>query len=97
MFGDKSPFDICLSSKDLEIEDKLFSHFGGCTASFERKPARIGKWVVNLSQEKDKVVKRAEFLALWLSKFLFSEFPRYGIKSAFFPLAIKLAGVLDIL
>ena len=28
---------------------------------------------------------------LWLSKFLFSEFPGYGVKSIFFPLAIRLA------
>ena len=51
----------------------------------------MGKWVATLSQEKDKTVRRAGFLALWLSKFFFSEFPRYGIKSTFFPFAIKLA------
>ena len=33
MFGDKNPFDISLSSEDLEVEDKLFSHFGGRTTS----------------------------------------------------------------
>lgn len=37
VFGDESPFDICLSNEDLEIEDKLFSHFGGSTASFGGK------------------------------------------------------------
>ena len=36
-------------------------------------------------------IKQVGFLALWLSKFLFSEFLGYGIKSTFFPLAIKLA------
>ena len=29
VFGDENPFDISLSSEDLEVEDKLFSHFGG--------------------------------------------------------------------
>ena len=53
----------------------------------------MGKWVATLSQEKDKVVKQARFFALWLSKFLFSEFPRYVIKSIFFPLA-KVPGIL---
>ena len=91
MFGNENPFDISLSSKDLEIENKLFSHFGGRTASFGGKPARIGKWVITLSQEKDKAVRQVGFLTLWLSKFLFSEFPGYGIKSIFFPLAIRLA------
>ena len=46
---------------------------------------------MSLSREKDKEVRRARFLAFWLSKFLFSEFPGYGIKSALFPLAISLA------
>ena len=51
----------------------------------------MGKWVATLSQEKDKTIRRVGFLALWLSKFFFSEFPGYGIKSTFFPFAIKLA------
>ena len=51
----------------------------------------MGKWVATLSQEKDKTVRRARFLALWLSKFFFSEFLGYRIKSTFFPFAIKLA------
>ena len=49
VFGDESPFDIRLSSEDLKIEDKLFSHFGGRTASSEGKLARMGKWVMTLS------------------------------------------------
>ena len=49
VFGDENPFDISLSSEDLKIEDKLFSHFGGRTASSEGKLARMGKWVMNLS------------------------------------------------
>ena len=51
----------------------------------------MGKWVMNLLREKDKAVRWAGFLVLWLSKFLFSEFPEYEVKSIFFPLAIKLA------
>ena len=81
MFGDENPFDISLSSEDLEVEDKLFSHFGGSTASPSGKPARMGKWVMNLSREKDKAVWQAGFLALWLSKFLLSVFLGYGVKS----------------
>ena len=87
----ESPFNISLSDEDLEIEDKLFSHFGGRTASPSGKLARMGRWVMNLLQEKDKTIKRAGFLALWLSKFLFSEYPGYRVKSVFFPLTIKLA------
>ena len=49
VFGDENPFDISLSSKDLEVKDKLFSHFGGRIASPSGKLARMGKWVMNLS------------------------------------------------
>ena len=49
VFGDKNPFDISLSNEDLEVEDKLFSHFGGRTASPDGKSTRMGKWVMNLS------------------------------------------------
>ena len=91
VLGDENPFNINLSDEDLKVEEKLFTHFGGCTASSSGKQARMGWWVMSLSCEKDKEVRRAGFLAFWLSKFLFSEFPRYGIKSAFFPLAISLA------
>ena len=34
---------------------------------------------MTLSREKDKEVRRTNFLAFWLSKFLFSEFPGYGL------------------
>ena len=91
VFGDENPFDINLSNKDLKIEDNLFSHFSRRTAPSGGKSTRMGKWVMSLSQEKDKAVRQAGFLTLWLSKFLFIEFPRYGIKSIFFPLAIRLA------
>ena len=33
IYGDKNPFDISLSYEDLKVEDRLFSHFGGCIAS----------------------------------------------------------------
>ena len=51
VFGDENPFNISLSSEDLEVNDKLFSHFGRHTASSSGKSARIGKWVMNLSRE----------------------------------------------
>ena len=82
VFGDKNPFDIHL----LKVKDRLFNLFGGRIASFRGKPARMGKWVATLSQKKDKMVRRARFLTPWLSKFLFNDFPKYGIKSTFFPL-----------
>ena len=57
VFVDENPFDISLSDEDLKVEDKLFSHFSGRTASLGRKLARMGRWVMNLSREKDKEVR----------------------------------------
>ena len=91
IFGDENPFDISLPEEDLAVENKLFSHFGGRIASPSGKPARMGRCVMTLSHEKDKEVRQVGFLAFWLSKFLFSEFPGYRVKSTFFSLAIKLA------
>ena len=48
MFEEENPFNISLSDKDFEVEDKLFSHFGGRTTSPGGKPAKMDKWVINL-------------------------------------------------
>ena len=90
LFGDKSPFNIRLFAEDVAVEEWLFKHFGGCTASPKGKPTMMGKWEAILSKEKDKSVWQVRFLVLWLSKFLFSEFPSYGVKFVFFYLAIRL-------
>ena len=43
MFGDKSPFNIQLFAEDLMVKGKLFTHFGGRTASLGSKLARMGR------------------------------------------------------
>ena len=63
VFGDESPFDISLSEEDLVVENKLFGHFDGRTASPGGKPARMGRCVMTLSREKNKEVRWAGFLA----------------------------------
>ena len=57
VFGDENLFDISLSNEDLEVEEKLFSYFGECTTFPSGKSARMGKWVMNISGEKDKAFK----------------------------------------
>ena len=56
VFGNENHFDISLFEEDLKVENKLFSHFGGRIASLGGKPARMGRWVMTLSREKDKEV-----------------------------------------
>ena len=48
VLGDENPFDISLFDENLKVEDKLFTHFGGRTTSPGGKPARMGKWIMNL-------------------------------------------------
>jgi len=57
VFGDENAFDISLSKEDLEVENKLFSHFGGRIACPSGKPAKMGRWVMTLSHKKDKEVR----------------------------------------
>ena len=57
VLGDENPFDINLSDEDLKVEEKLFTHFSGRTAFPDGKPAKMGKWVMSLSREKDKEVR----------------------------------------
>ena len=57
VLGDENPFDINLSDEDLKVEEKLFTHFGGRTASSGGKPAKMGRWVMSLSCKKDKEVR----------------------------------------
>ena len=55
MFGNESPFNIQFSVGDLVVEEKLFMHFGGRTASLGGKPARMGRWVKALFREEKSV------------------------------------------
>ena len=48
VFREENPLNINLSNEDLEVEDKLFSHFGGYTTSPGGKLVKMGKWVMNL-------------------------------------------------
>ena len=61
---------------------------GKCCFNFYSIPYLVHKI---FGREKDKAIRQAGFLVLWLNKFLFNEFPKYGIKSIFFPLAIRLS------
>ena len=54
MFSDENPFDINLSSENLKIEYKHFSHFVERTTSSGGKLTKMGNWVMSLSQEKER-------------------------------------------
>ena len=45
----------------------------------------------HFNREEDGSIRRAAFVAYWLSKCVFGEHPAYSIKPLYFPLAIKIA------
>jgi hypothetical protein len=45
----------------------------------------------HFNREEDASIRRAAFVAYWLSKCVFGEHPAYSIKPLYFPLAVKIA------
>ena len=45
----------------------------------------------HFNREEDPLIRRAAFVAYWLSKCVFGEHPVYSIKPLYFPFAIKIA------
>ena len=45
----------------------------------------------HFKKEKDAWIRRATFVAYWLSKCVFGEHPAYSIKLLYFPIAVKIA------
>ena len=45
----------------------------------------------HFNREEDPLIRRAAFVAYWLSKCTFGEHPTYSIQPLYFPLAVKIA------
>ena len=97
VLGDENPFDINLSDEDLKVKEKLFTHFGGSTASSGGKPARMGRWVMSLSREKEKEVRQVGFLTFWSTSFYSVSSLGMGSSLLFFHWRLVWPGVLNVL
>uniref|UniRef100_A0A2N9G5C2 Uncharacterized protein n=1 Tax=Fagus sylvatica TaxID=28930 RepID=A0A2N9G5C2_FAGSY len=53
--------------------------------------ARFKPWIEHFNRKTDPLIRRAAFVAYWLSKCVFGEHPAYSIKPLYFPLAVKIA------
>jgi hypothetical protein len=88
ILGDVDPTRLRLTAAESIIEG-----FGGKGASFGGNLAKHSTWVTTFrrrSNESEKYVRRAAFVAFWLTKFMFCEHPHYAMQPSVFRLAIKI-------
>jgi hypothetical protein len=91
ILGDQGPADLVLSPEKLEIESALADYIGRKNIALGTQAARFKPWMEHFNRETDPLIRRAAFVAYWLSKCVFGEHPAYSIKPLYFPLAVKIA------
>uniref|UniRef100_A0A2N9GE40 Aminotransferase-like plant mobile domain-containing protein n=1 Tax=Fagus sylvatica TaxID=28930 RepID=A0A2N9GE40_FAGSY len=85
------PADLILSPEELEIESALADYIGRKNIALGTQAARFKAWMEHFNRETKPSIRRAAFVAYWLSKCVFGEHPAYSIKPLYFPLAVKIA------
>uniref|UniRef100_A0A2N9FFS5 Aminotransferase-like plant mobile domain-containing protein n=1 Tax=Fagus sylvatica TaxID=28930 RepID=A0A2N9FFS5_FAGSY len=91
ILGDQGPADLILSPEELEIESALADYIGRKNIALGTQAARFKAWMEHFNRETKPSIRRAAFVAYWLSKCVFGEHPAYSIKPLYFPLAVKIA------
>uniref|UniRef100_A0A2N9EFT5 Aminotransferase-like plant mobile domain-containing protein n=1 Tax=Fagus sylvatica TaxID=28930 RepID=A0A2N9EFT5_FAGSY len=90
ILGDQGPADLILSPEELEIESALADYIGRKNIALGTQAARFKPWMEHFNRETNPLIRRAAFVAYWLSKCVFGEHPAYSIKPLYFPLALDL-------
>ena len=88
--GDVNPLKLELSDAEFEIAGKLLETFRGTSASWGGNRARFSFWISEFRNFRNDDVRRAAFLALWMSKCVFNTALVQFVKPFTFPLAIVL-------
>jgi hypothetical protein len=91
ILGDQDLADLVLSPEELEIEAALADYIGRRNVALGTQAARFKPWMEHFNRETNPLIRRAAFVAYWLSKCVFGEHPAYSIKPLYFPLAVKVA------
>ena len=89
--GDVNPLELGLSNEESVIAGKLLETFGGTFASWGGNRARFSFWISEFRESEDVDIRRAAFLALWISKCVFNSDPVQFMKPFTFPLAVVLS------
>ena len=91
ILGDQDPTELKLSPEELKIEAALADYIGRKNVALGTQAARFNSWMEHFNRFEDPSIRRATFVAYWLSKCIFCEHPAYSIKPLYFPLAVKIA------
>jgi hypothetical protein len=91
ILGDCDPSEIELSPAELNAETILLNYVGKKNISLGTNAARLTTWLQMFFEEKENDLRRAAFVAYWLSKCIFGEYPSYAIKPLYFHLAVKIS------
>jgi hypothetical protein len=90
ILGNQDSAEIELSPEEM-IEAALVDYIGRKNTSLGTQAARFTSWMEHFKREKDAWIRKAAFVAYWLSKCIFGEHPAYSIKPLYFPIAVKIA------
>ena len=80
-----------LSPEELKIEAALADYIGRKNIALGTQVARFSPWMEHFNRVEDVSIRRAAFVAYWLSKCVFEEHPAYSMKPLYFPFAVKIA------
>ena len=72
-------------------EATLADYIGRKNISLGTQAVRFTPWMDHFNRKEDVQIRRAAFVAYWLSKCVFGEHLAYSIKPLYFPLAVKIA------
>ena len=64
--------DLELDDDEAKIKERLYKAFGGRAASLTGQRARFSSWILAFKKSGSRVIRRATFLAMWLSRCVFS-------------------------
>uniref|UniRef100_A0A2N9G5S4 Aminotransferase-like plant mobile domain-containing protein n=1 Tax=Fagus sylvatica TaxID=28930 RepID=A0A2N9G5S4_FAGSY len=90
ILGDQDPTEIELSPKELKVEAALVDYIGRKNISLRTQAMRFTPWMDHFMREGDVLIRRATFVAYWLSKCVFGEPLTYSVKPLYFHIAIKI-------
>jgi hypothetical protein len=91
ILGDQDPAEVALSPEESKIEAVLADYIGRKNVALGTQAARFNSWMEHFLRMEDPLIRRAAFVAYWLSKCVFGEHPAYSIKPLYFSLAVKIA------
>ena len=90
ILGDLDPAEIKLSPEELKVKAALVDYIGRKNTSLGTQAARFTAWLDHFMREEDAPIRKAAFMAYWLSKCVFGEPSAYSLKPFYFRIIVKI-------